>query len=117
MTVFIDPTKIYSKENDPKTFVFGNELQSKLATWSIQIQPENDKLSMQEIDDKERGAVVHSDLINTKEKHISKIKCLCVYGLCKEGEATCDKCFDGYEGVLCDIRSHSYNRTGAKEKI
>jgi hypothetical protein len=37
MTVFIDPTKIYSKENDPKTFVFGNELQSKLATWSIQI--------------------------------------------------------------------------------
>jgi hypothetical protein len=37
MTVFMDPTKIYSKENDPKTFVFGNELQSKLATWSIQI--------------------------------------------------------------------------------
>jgi hypothetical protein len=26
MTVFMDPTKIYSKENDPKTFVFGNEL-------------------------------------------------------------------------------------------
>jgi hypothetical protein len=52
ITVSIDPTKIYSKENDPKTFVFGNELQAKLASWYIYIQPQNDKLTLQEIDEK-----------------------------------------------------------------
>lgn len=72
---------------------------------------------MAEIIEKARGAVVKNDLQNEKEKPVTKVKCLCIYGTCKENEATCDKCYEGYEGVLCDIRSRSYNRTGMKEKI
>ena len=72
---------------------------------------------MAEIIEKSRGAVVKNDLPEETDKPVTKVKCLCVYGTCRQGESTCDKCYDGYEGVLCDIRSRSYNRTGRKETI
>lgn len=85
----------------------------KLHQWSIAVKSNSDKLAALAIEQKREGSKIKSDL-DVKEKPVKKVKCLCVNGTCKDGESKCEKCFDGFEGLLCDIRKSSYNRSGAK---
>lgn len=82
----------------------------------MEIEPPEDKAIQKEVKEKHQGSKVTSEITPEVIKQ-AKVRCLCVNGLCNEGESKCRECFDGYEGDLCDIRSVSYNRSGAKNVI
>lgn len=47
----------------------------------------------------------HSPVVTSPEQAsiANKVECKCVHGTCNAGESTCNKCFDGWVGVLCDL--------------
>lgn len=104
------------KDDQAQAFNMSNTMAQKLKKWYIQVQPTSDVESKEEIAKKNKGSKIVEEQV-PKKKEVKKVKCLCVNGTCAEGDYRCEKCYPGFEGVLCDIRTSSYNRTGMKNKI
>lgn len=60
-----------------------------------------------EIKSKQSGHDTDSAATSSATKAADKapvvIKCECVHGTCKTGERKCNKCENGWHGVLCDL--------------
>lgn len=121
LVVELNPKKLRTLQTGEK-FELSDSVQSKVNEWSIQIEASEKQKAKSEVKQKHQGSKVTSelesdDLAPKTSNKSKKVKCLCVNGLCNEGESKCRECFDGFEGDLCDIRTVSYNRSGAKNVI
>jgi len=120
VTVSVDPDQILMQDDESQSFTMSSTLSAKFKKWYISVQSSAETASKDEIKKKSQGAKIAEEPSKKKDeekKVVKKVKCLCVNGTCAEGEFRCNKCNPGFEGVLCDIRKQSYNRTGLKHTI